>query len=202
MEKVRAILRDEGTENFVEEILDDLGEDSHAGFMMRSLSRFTTPEELFITTDGYHYKSVLKEVSRALNIRIRRQMCLFHIEKDLAHMIKDARMGEHLDIAKRLVKYVFFPNETNFYKLGKNSDPVRKLTEGRSEKEIVEIMLGNIHSPYGEDRNMAGFLSFVKRHRKEVFRYLSNPEVEKTSGNAEQHFSLQTWLFKHRFKTK
>jgi len=202
VEKYRALLRDAGTGNFVEEILDDLREDTLAGFMIRALSRFTIPEEIFITTDGYHYESVLKEVSRALNIRIRRQRCLFHIEKDLAHRIKDAGMEDHLDMAKRLVKYMFFPGETNLYKLGKNSEPIRKLTEGRGEKEIVEIMLEKIRSLYGEDRIMAGFLSFVKRRRKEVFLYLSNPEVEKTSDKAEQHFSIQSWLLKHLFKTK
>ena len=35
-----------------------------------------------------------------------------------------------------------------------------------------------------------------------VFLYLYNHEVEKTSDKAEQHFSVQSWLFKHRFKTK
>ncbi|MGC8505744.1 MAG: hypothetical protein ACP5NK_03435 [Thermoplasmata archaeon] len=37
---------------------------------------------------------------------------------------------------------------------------------------------------------------------KEVFLYLQDPMVEKTSDKAEQHFSIQSWLFKHRFKTK
>ncbi|QRF75130.1 hypothetical protein Thermo_00623 [Thermoplasmatales archaeon] len=111
-------------------------------------------------------------------------------------------MEEHLDVAERLVKYIFFTGETNLYKLGKNSDPVRKLTEGRSEKEIVEIMLCRIHSLYEEDMIMAGFLSFVTSHRKGVFLYLSNPEVEKTSDKAEQHFSIQSWLFNHRSRTK
>ncbi len=37
-----------------------------------------------------------------------RQRCLFHIEKDLAHRIRDAKMEEHLDMAKRLARYMFF----------------------------------------------------------------------------------------------
>jgi hypothetical protein len=37
---------------------------------------------------------------------------------------------------------------------------------------------------------------------REVFMYLKNPEVEKTSDKAEQNFSIQSWLFKNRFKTK
>ena len=79
---------------------------------------------------------------------------------------------------------------------------MRKLTEGRSEREIVEIMLDKIRSLYGGDRIISGFLSFVRKHRKEVFLYLENPEVEKTSDLAEQHFSIQSWLLKHRFMTK
>ena len=202
MEKYRALLKDSKNGNFVEEILDDLKEDTLAGFFMRALSRFAIPKEIFITTDGYHYESVLKEVSSSLNIRIRRQRCLFHIEKDLAHRIADAKMEGHLDMAKRLVKYMFFQNKANLNKLGKNRDAVLKLTEGMSEREIVEIMLDRINSLYGGDRIMASFLKWVKKHRNEVFLYLQNPEVEKTSDLAEQHFSVQSWLLKHRFKTK
>jgi hypothetical protein len=131
-----------------------------------------------------------------------RQRCLFHIEKDLAHRIREAGKEKELDMAKRMIRYMFFQNETNLKKLEKNSDPVRKLTEGRSEKEIAGIMLDKIRSLYGEDRIMAGFLAFVKKHRKDVFLYLENHGVEKTSDKAEQHFSIQSWLLKHRFKTK
>ena len=72
----------------------------------------------------------------------------------------------------------------------------------QNEKQIVEIMLEKITSLYGYDPIIANFLSFLKRHRKEVFLYLQDPIVEKTSDIAEQHFSIQSWLFKHRFKTK
>ena len=103
---------------------------------------------------------------------------------------------------RNLVKYMFFQNETNLNKLGKNGDAVLKITEGMSEKEIVEIMQEKINSLYGNDRIIASFLTFMKRHRKEVFLYLENHEVEKTSDLAEQHFSIQSWLLKHRFRTK
>ena len=202
VEKYRALLKDSKTGDFVEEILDDLKEETLRGFFMRALSRFSIPDHVFITTDGYHYESVLKEASSGLNVRIRRQRCLFHMEKDLAHRIRDAKMEGHLDMAKRLVRYMFFPNKTNLDKLGKNRDPVMKLTEGKSEREIVAIMLDRIRSLYGEDKIMAGFLSFVRKHRKEVFLYLDDSNVEKTSDKAEQHFSIQSWLLKHRFKTK
>jgi hypothetical protein len=35
--------------------------------------------------------------------------------------------------------------------------------------------------------------------KKEVFLYLERPQIQKTSDLAEQHFSRQSWLFKHRF---
>ena len=73
---------------------------------------------------------------------------------------------------------------------------------GKNEKQIVEIMQEKITSLYGYDPIIANFLSFLKRNRKEVFLYLQDPMVEKTSNIAEQHFSIQSWLFKHRFKTK
>ena len=202
IEKYRALLKDAKTGNFVEEILDDLREETLNGFFMRALSRFIMPKEIFITTDGYHYESALEKVSAGLNVRIRRQRCLFHIEKDMAHRIRDAHKEMDLDMPKHMIKYMFFQNEKNLRNLGKNSEPVRKLTEGRPEREIVEIMLDKIRSLYGDDRIISGFLSFVRKHRKEVFLYLENPEVEKTSDLAEQHFSIQSWLLKHRFKTK
>ena len=202
IEKYRALLKDAKTGNFVEEILDDLREETLNGFFMRALSRFIMPKEIFITTYGYHYESALEKVSAGLNVRIRRQRCLFHIEKDMAHRIRDAHKEMDLDMPKHMIKYMFFQNEKNLRNLGKNSEPVRKLTEGRSQREIVEIMLDKIRSLYGDDRIISGFLSFVRKHRKEVFLYLENPEVEKTSDLAEQHFSIQSWLLKHRFKTK
>ena len=202
IEKYRALLKDAKTGNFVEEILDDLREETLNGFFMRALSRFIMPKEIFITTDGYHYESALEKVSAGLNVRIRRQRCLFHIEKDMAHRIRDAHKEMDLDMPKHMIKYMFFQNGKNLRNLGKNSEPVRKLTEGRPEREIVEIMLDKIRSLYGGDRIISGFLSFVRKHRKEVFLYLENPEVEKTSDLAEQHFSIQSWLLKHRFKTK
>ncbi len=85
------------------------------------------------------------------------------MEKDLAHRIRGAKMEKHLDMAKRLVRYIFFQNETNLKKLGKNRDVVMKLTEGMSERETVEIMLDSIRSLYDEGKIMAGFLSFMRK---------------------------------------
>jgi hypothetical protein len=162
---------------------------------------FNVTDNIFITTDGYHYESSLIETGRIMGKRIRRQRCLFHIEKHLAHDIKDSYMEEELEPPKRLVKYMFFQNETNLNKLGKNKDAVLKLTEGRNESEKVDLMLEKIESMYGGYAEIRKFLDFIRKHRNQVFLYLKNPEVEKTSDKAEQHFSIQSWLFKHRFKT-
>jgi len=87
-------------------------------------------------------------------------------------------------------------------KLGKNKDAVLKLTEGRNESEKVDLIMEIMEIMYGEYAEIRKFLDLIGKHRKEVFLYLKNPEVEKTSDKAEQHFSIQSWLFKHRFKTK
>ena len=200
-EKYRALLKDSKNGNFVESILDDLQESTLTGFFTRSLGMFNVTGDIFITTDGYHYESSLIETGRIMRKRIRRQRCLFHIEKDLAHNIKNSHKEEELEPAKRLVKYMFFQNETNLNKPGKNKDAVMKLTEGRSESEKVDLILEKIESMYGEYEEIRKFLDFIRKHRKEVFLYLKNPEVEKTSDKAEQHFSIQSWLFKNRFKT-
>ena len=100
---------------------------------------------------------------------------MFHIEKDLAHKIKD------LDMAKRLIRYMFFQNEKNLMDLGRNREPITRIITGMNEKQIVEIMMEKITSLYGYDSIISNFLSFLKRHRKEVFLYLQDPMVEKTS---------------------
>ena len=199
MEKYRALLKDSITGSFVEDILDDLGEETIVNFLISALSRFIIPDNIdyiVITTDGYHYESILETVSEMIHIRIKRQRCLFHIEKDLAHRIK------YLDMAKGLIRYMFFQNEKNLMDLGRNREPIACLIAGKNEKQIVEIMLEKITSLYGYGSIISNFLSFLKKHRKEVFLYLQDPMVEKTSDIAEQYFSIQSWLFKHRFKTK
>ena len=201
-EKYRAMLKDSKNGNFVESILDDLHESTLTGFFTRSIGMFHVPDNIFITTDGYHYESSLIEAGRIMGKRIRRQRCLFHIEKDLAHNIKDSHKEEELEPAKRLVKYMFFQNETNLNKLGKNKEAVLKLTDGKNETEKVGLILERIESMYGEYPEISKFLDLIRKHRNEVFLYLKNPEVEKTSDKAEQHFSIQSWLFKKRFKTK
>ncbi len=103
-------LRDTGrcsgivTGNFVGDILDDLSEETISSFMISALSRFVIPYDLdhiVITTDGYHYESILATVEERMHILIRRQRCLFHIEKDLAHTIKDSHRKNHTGHERR-----------------------------------------------------------------------------------------------------
>ena len=77
--------------------------------------------------------------------------------------------------------------------LGRNSDPLARIITGLNEKQIVEIMLEKITSPFGYDPIISDFLSFLKKYRKEVFLYLQDPILEKRSDMAEQHFSIQSW---------
>ncbi len=205
IEKYRALLKDTVTGMFVEDILDDLSEETISSFLISALSRFIIPYDLdyiVIITARYHYESILETVERRMHIRIKRQRCLFHIEKDLAHRIKVSRKEKELDMAKRLIKFMFFQNRKNLMGLERNSDPIAFLIAGKNETNTVEIMLEKITSLYGYDPIISNFLSFLKRNRKEVFLYLQDRMVEKTSDIAEQHFSIQSWLFKHRFKTK
>lgn len=173
--------------------------------MINALSRFIIPDNpayIVTTTDNYHYESILETVSDRMHIRINRQRCLFHIENDRARRIKDSHKEKDFDMVKRMIKYMFFQTEKNLSNLDRNNDPIASLIKDRIEKETVDILLENITSMYGSDMIIAYFLSFVKRHRKEVFLYLKDPEVKKISDIAEQHFSIQSWLFKHLFKAK
>ncbi|MDA8055058.1 MAG: hypothetical protein M0Z77_05330 [Thermoplasmatales archaeon] len=49
-----------------------------------------------------------------------------------------------------------------------------------------------LNNNYGDDPIISEFLSFLHENRN----------VEKITGKAEQHFSVMSWLLKHRFETK
>jgi hypothetical protein len=55
----------------VEDILDDIGEETLNGSFMRQLSGFIILKEIFIPTDVHPYLSILKMMSTSLNVRIR-----------------------------------------------------------------------------------------------------------------------------------
>jgi len=77
-----------------------------------------------------------------------------------------------------------------------------KLTEGKDEREIAGIIMDKVKSLYGDDKLISNFFDFVKNQMKEVFFYHETMNVEKTSDLEEQHFSIISCLYKHRFKTK
>ena len=201
-ERYRTLIKDSKTGEFIEGIIDDLSEDRIIEFLVNSLSQFSIPTVISITTDGYHYENVLKEVSGRMGIRIRRQRCLFHIEKDLAHRIRMAHREEELDFPKKLIKFMFFQTPENLKKLGNNSESFQRNIGGKSEIEVIHHVVGVLNNYYGDDPIISKFLSFLHENRREVFLYLEDRNVEKTTGKAEQHFSVMSWLLKHRFKTK
>ena len=54
----------------------------------------------------------------------------------------------------------------------------------------VDLILGRIESLYGRYQAIMKFLDFIRKHGNEVFLCLWNPEVERASDKAEQHFSI------------
>jgi hypothetical protein len=200
-ERFRALLKDSKTGRFIEEIIDDLSEENIERFLLNALPQFSIPNTVTITTDGYRYEDVLKETSRKLGILIKRQRCLFHIEKDLAHKIREAHMEEELDLPKRLIKFMFFQTPGNLRKIG-NYPSITEGMEGKSEYDTVQYIIGILNRYYGDNPIISKFLSFLEENRAEVFLYLKDSNVEKTTGIAERHFSVMSWLLKHRFKTK
>ena len=201
MERFRTLLKDSKTGIFAEEIIDDLSEDNIERFLLNALSQFSIPKTIAITTDGYRYQDVLRETSRKLGIRIRRQRCLFHIEKDMAHKIREAHMEDELDLPKKLIKFMFFQTPGNLRKIG-DYPSITEGMEGKSESETIQHIIGVLNRYYGDNAIISKFLSFLEENRAEVFLYLKDSKVEKTTGIAERHCSVMSWLLKHRFKTK
>ena len=132
VESFRTLLKDSKTGKFIEGIIDDLSEDNIERFLLNALPQFLVPKKITITTDGYRYDDVLKETSRKLGIRIRRQRCLFHIEKDIAHKIRGTQMEEKLDLPKKLMKFMFFQTPENKRKIG-DYPSIMEGIEGKSE---------------------------------------------------------------------
>lgn len=199
--KYRFLLKDQQTGNFHEDILPDLGESATASFIMDALKRFDIPDDITITTDGYHYRDAFVQVSRSLGVRIRRQRCLFHIMKDLSKKIHDAKKNDDLKDAKHLIGYMFFPTDENMDKLGKNKEAVSSMISGLDRKDAAERILEAIGDLYADEPIIKRFMKFLKKNRFTVFRYLDDPMVNKTNNVAEHHFSVRSELFKKRFKT-
>ena len=129
--------------------------------MINTLSGLIIPgniDYIVITTSSYHYGSILEFVSESI-----------HIEKVLAHRIKDSSKEKELDMAKKMIRFLFLQNEKNLMDLGRNSDPIADLVSAKNKTDRVDIMLEKVTSQYGYDSTIPNFLSFMKRNRKEVF---------------------------------
>jgi hypothetical protein len=110
-------------------------------------------------------------------------------------------MEDELDLHKKLIKCMFFQTLGNLRKIGDNPSVMEGI-EGKSEYETIQYIIGILDRCYGNDPIISKFLSFPEANRAEVFLYLKDSNVEKTTGFAERHFSVMSWLLKHRFKTK
>ena len=104
---------------------------------MDALKRFSIPDEITLTTDGYHYRDALVEISRRVRTRVKRQRCLFQVMKNLSKKIHDACSDEALLDVKNLIRYVFFPTDENMEKLGKNKEVVASMTIRMDRKEAT-----------------------------------------------------------------
>ncbi len=63
-------------------------------------------------------------------------------------------------------------------------------------------LLPTIRRLYGTDGTVDRFIRLPDEQRGEFFLYLDDPLVVKTSNMAERHFSMNSELFKRKFKTK
>ena len=70
----------------------------------------------------------------------------------------------YLDIAKKLINFMFFQNQENLNAPEKNSDSMRELIKGKNEREIVKIVLYKLNSLYGEDSMPSRSKLAVKSH--------------------------------------
>ena len=133
---------------------------------------------------------ILETVLERSHIRIKGQICLFYIAKDLAHKIKDSRKEKDLDIGKYMIKFMIFQSGKNLVNPRENCGPTARIIIGEHENEIIDIMLEKITSLYSDDAIISNFLSLQKRLRKEAFLYLYDPKVEKNSNKAEYHLPI------------
>lgn len=199
--RYRFLLKDTITGSFHEDILPELGEDSTTAFILSSLSRFDIGSAVTITTDGYHYQNAFSRISAKLHIHVRRQRCLFHLMKDLTKKAYDAGKLNELRGAIDLINYMFFQTAENLEKLGKNAEPVMRMVTGKSGKDATFALLDLVRDLYSDDPIIRRFLKDLRKNRREIFRYLDDPKVEKTNNVAEHHFSMRSELLKKRFKT-
>ena len=182
-ERFRTLLKDSKTGMFIGGVLDDFSEERIEKFLINALSYFLVPSTITITTDGYHYEDVLKEKSKKMGIHIKRQRCIFCVEKDVAHKIREAHMEDELNLPKKLIKYMLIQTPVNLRKIGDYLSIMEGI-ERKSEYGTVQYIIGLLNRYYGDNPMISKFLSFLGENRAEVFLYLRDSSVEKTTGNA------------------
>jgi len=92
---------------------------------------------------------------------------------------------------------MFFQNEDNPKKLGKNREAMFRITGNKNEKEVVNIILYKLNSRYGDEEIIRSFLASVRKHRREVFLYLEirrwkRPQTLQNSTSQSSHGCLST----------
>ena len=108
--------------------------------------------------------------------------------KDLTKKAYDAGKLNELRGAIDLINYMFFQTAENLEKLGKNAEPVMRMVTGKSGKDATFALLDLVRDLYSDDPIIRRFLKDLRKNRREIFRYLDDPKVEKTNNVAEHHF--------------
>ena len=75
------------------------------------------------------------------------------------------------------------------------------IVSGKSENEAIFALLDLVLDLYSGDPIIGRFLKDLKKNMREIFRYLDDPNVNKTNNVAEHHFSVRSELLKRRYKT-
>ena len=104
---------------------------------------------------------------------------LFEIERVLCTLSGKRGRWMNWMVQRASQKFMFFLNRKDPENLGKNKETVLKLIDGKSEKQVVEVIMEKLRSLYGGNMITYRFLDFVKKL-----------------------FSIMSWLFKHRFKAE
>ncbi len=122
--------------------------------------------------------------------------------KDLTKKAYDSGRLKDLMDNIDLINFMFFHSSENMEKLGSNAGSIKKIISGKSEKEDTFIIMDTVRYLYSRDPIIGESLRFVRRNRTQIFRYLVDPDMNKTNNVAEHHFSVRSELLKRRFKTR
>ena len=112
---------------------------SGIGVSYKTLERLYSDEEVVLAIHNLHTLMLKKNNvsgSRSTGDGTGYSLTVKKNYASYAQKMKNNAMEEHLDMAKRLIKHMFFQNKTNLKKIGKNRDAVVKLTEGNTGREM------------------------------------------------------------------